>query len=66
MGHTSGPDPAAEAVTNYLHVVGIILSGVGGTIAIIGWEGRNRYRILILLLGVLLIIAGVAVLLGLL
>ena len=41
------------------HLPGLLLSGVGATIAVIAWEGRHRYRLLILLLGGLLILAGI-------
>jgi hypothetical protein len=33
------------------HWLGLLLSGVGATIGIIGWEGQHRYRPLMLLLG---------------
>src|SRR5215471_17817549 len=38
----------AKPVTE--HWFGLLLSGVGATISVIGWEGRHRYRPLILLL----------------
>lgn len=50
-------DPRWPQMIHY--VLGITLSGVGATVCAIGWEGQHRYRLLILLLGGLLILAGV-------
>jgi hypothetical protein len=44
---------------SFSQFLGILLSSVGATIGIIGWEGRHPYRPLILLLGGLLIVAGI-------
>jgi hypothetical protein len=51
-------------MNNHSYVLGVLLSGTGATIGIIAWEGRHRFRLLILLLGGLFILAGVIVILA--